>query len=126
MNNKGQTLILFILIVPVLLLLLAFVVDTGLLLKEHTKINSTTKTILKTTFENRFDENYNEKVVSLFAKNNLPTNNIIITKEEDKVLIAIEYDKESIFGKIIGIQSYKIKSVLSGTLKEGTLQIKKE
>ena len=66
MNNKGQTLILFVLIVPVLLLLLAFVVDTGLLLKERTKINSITRTILKTTFENRFDENYNEKVVSLF------------------------------------------------------------
>lgn len=126
MNNKGQTLILFVLIVPVLLLLLAFVVDTGLLLKERTKINSITRTILKTTFENRFDENYNEKVVSLFEKNNLPTNNIIITKEEDKVLIVVEYDKESIFGKIIGIQSYKIKSVLSGTLKEGILQIKKE
>ena len=126
MNNKGQTLILFVLILTVLILLLAFVIDTGLMLKESTKIDSITRKILKTTYENRFDENYNEKVVSLFEKNNLPTNNIIITKEEDKVLIVVEYDKESIFGKIIGIQSYKIKSALSGILKEGILQIKKE
>ena len=80
-DKKGQTLIAFVIIIPVFLIFLAFVVDMGIYLKEYTKWNSTTRTILKTTYEYKDDEDYKEKVAELYEKNNIPIKNLQIEKE---------------------------------------------
>lgn len=126
MNKRGQTLILFVIMVPIFILLLSFVVDTGMILKEHTKLNNTIKTVLKTTYEIRLDSDYQEKVTNLMQKNNLPTENLQIDIMDNSVKIQNEYAKESIFGKIIGIKEYKIKSVLKIKNENGILVIEKE
>ena len=38
MNNKGQTLVLFIIFIPLLLILAAFVIDVGYIASEKTKL----------------------------------------------------------------------------------------
>lgn len=126
MNKNGQTLILFVLLLPMLILLLAFVIDTGIVLQEKTRVNSLVKTILKTTYEEYLEENYQEKVLELLNKNNIPVEKIDLKITVEEIKIQIEYQKESIFGKIIGISNYKIKSSIKGKIKEGTLKIEKE
>lgn len=126
MNKNGQTLILFVLLLPMLIVLLAFVVDTGIVLQEKTRVNSLVKTILKTTHEEYLEENYQEKVLELLNKNNIPVEKIDLKITVEEIKIQIEYQKESIFGKIIGISNYKIKSSIKGKIKEGTLKIEKE
>lgn len=113
MNHKGQTLVAFVIIVPVLILLLAFVVDTGYLLKEKTKLNSVTKTIIRTTYQDRYELNYKDKVVDLFSKNDIPVDNVLVTISDDDLKISNNYEIDSIFGKIIGLKEYKIKITLS-------------
>lgn len=126
MNKKGQTLIFFVLIIPIFILLLAFIVDTGIVLKESTKLNSTMKTILKTTYEEKNDWNYKEKVESLFIKNEIPTENIILDVKENQIKLSNQYTKESIFGKIIGIKEYKIKNTLLAKKEQERIIIIKE
>lgn len=126
MNKKGQTLILFVLLLPLLLLLMAFVVDTGLVLKERTKLNSVTKTVLKTTYPNRLDSDYIEKVTNLFYQNGIPVEQLKVEVEENQVIIQNEYQKESIFGSIIGIKEYKIKGVLKAKIENEKIKIEKE
>ena len=113
MNKKGQTLI-------------AFVLDTGLLLKEKTKGNSTLRTILKTTYKDYQEENYEEKVKDLLEKNNIPTENTIIKIEETQIHVTNEYEIESIFGSIIGLKTYKIKIGYSASINEEKITITKE
>ena len=126
MNKKGQTLIAFVLLLPIVLLFLAFVVDTGLLLKEKTKGNSTLRTILKTTYKDYQEENYEEKVKDLLEKNNIPTENTIIKIEETQIHVTNEYEIESIFGSIIGLKTYKIKIGYSASINEEKITITKE
>ncbi len=126
MNKKGQTLIAFVLLLPIVLLFLAFVVDTGLLLKEKTKGNSTLRTILKTTYKDYQEENYEEKVKDLLEKNNIPTENTIIKIEEKQIHVTNEYEIESIFGSIIGLKTYKIKIGYSASINEEKITITKE
>lgn len=109
MNKKGQTLIAFVILLPVLLLLLAFVVDTGFLLQENTKLTSTTKTILKTMYEEKENIHFEENVKNLYQKNNIPTENVNLTIHAQEVIIENQYNIESIFGKIIGIKNYPLK-----------------
>ncbi len=126
MNKKGQTLIAFVLLLPIVLLFLAFVVDTGLLLKEKTKGNSTLRTILKTTYKDYQEENYEEKVKDLLEKNNIPTEKTIIKIEETQIHVTNEYEIESIFGSIIGLKTYKIKIGYSASINEEKITITKE
>lgn len=126
MNRKGQTLIVFTLLLPILLLLMAFVIDTGFILKESTRLNSTTKTILKTTFENRRDGSYREEVEQIFKKNDIPITNLQVIVQEDAVQISNSYYVSSIFGKIIGIKEYEIKTDMKARLVDTDLVIKKE
>lgn len=126
MNRKGQTLVVFALLLPILLLFMAFVIDTGFILKESTRLNSTTKTILKTTFENRRDGSYREEVEQIFKKNDIPITNLQVIVQEDAVQISNSYYVSSIFGKIIGIKEYEIKTDMKARLVDTDLVIKKE
>lgn len=126
MNRSGQTLVAFVIIVPVFIIFMAFVVDTGFVLKEYTKLNSTTRTILKTTYDKKMQENYKTQVIKLFDKNNIPTQNVDINFIENKVIVGNEYEVGSIFGQIIGLNSYKVKISLIAYEKDGKVIVEKE
>ena len=126
MNRSGQTLVAFVIIVPVFIIFMAFVVDTGFVLKEYTKLNSTTRTILKTTYDKKMQENYKTQVIKLFDKNNIPTQNVDINFIENKVIVGNEYEVGSIFGQIIGLNSYKVKISMIAYEKDGKVIIEKE
>lgn len=112
MNNKGQTLILFVIIVPIFIIFLAFVVDIGIIEKEKTKLDSTIKTVLKNTYKDKFNVNYEEKVKNILKENNIPIDNLKIRVSND-IEIENDYKINSIFGNIIGIKDYQIKTKIN-------------
>ena len=126
MNHKGQTLVAFVIIIPIFILLLSFVVDTGVILKEYTKLNSLTRTILKTNYQKRFNEDYTEIITKLYKKNNVPVNNLEVIVNDSEVKIINFYDIDSIFGKIIGIKNYDIKTEIKAYQNEDRIIIEKE
>lgn len=126
MNRNGQTLVAFVIIVPVFILILAFVVDTGLILKEATRLNSVTKTILRTTYNERNRSDYKERVINLFEKNDVSVEKLEIVITSDEIKISNHCHVESIFGKIIGLKEYEIKLTLLAQEVNGELIIKKE
>ncbi len=126
MNKKGQTLIAFVILLPVLLLLLAFVVDTGLLLQENTKLTNTTKTILKTMYDKKGEVHFEKDIKNLYQKNNIPTENIKLTVHAQEVIVENQYSIESIFGKIIGIKNYPLKIKMRAFKNTDKIIISKE
>lgn len=109
LNNKGQTLIMFILLIPLILVIMALVVDTSFVFKEKIKFQSVTKTIMKTTYENKDATDFNDKIINLYKKNGIYTNNIVIKVNSDSVVIKNQAKVKSIFGNIIGIKNYEVK-----------------
>ena len=126
MNKKGQTLIAFVILIPALILLMAFVVDTVMVLKENTRLISTTKTILKTMYEERETSTFEEKIKNLYQKNNIPIENIKITVRNNKIFIENNYEIESIFGRIIGIKEYPLQIKMDATKTDEKIIINKE
>ncbi len=126
MNKKGQTLIVFVLLLPLVLLFLAFVVDTGILIKEQIKSNSTLKSILITTYKDKEQVGYEEEIKELLMQNQLPIEGVKIKKNQDEVSVALTYEKESIFGQIIGIKTYKIQVKLKAMEEQNQIKIVKE
>jgi len=109
LNNKGQTLIMFILLIPLILVIMALVIDTSFVYKEKIKFQSVTKTIMKTTYENKDATDFNDKIINLYKKNGIYTNNIVIKVNSDSVVIKNQAKVKSVFGNIIGIKNYEVK-----------------
>lgn len=109
LNNKGQTLIMFILLIPLILVIMALVIDTSFVYKEKIKFQSVTKTIMKTTYENKDATDFNDKIINLYKKNGIYTNNIVIKVNSNSVVIKNQAKVKSVFGNIIGIKNYEVK-----------------
>lgn len=109
LNNKGQTLIMFILLIPFILVIMALVIDTSFVYKEKIKFQSVTKTIMKTTYENKDATDFNDKIINLYKKNGIYTNNIVIKVNSNSVVIKNQAKVKSVFGNIIGIKNYEVK-----------------
>lgn len=124
MNNKGQTLVLFIIFIPILLLLAAFVIDTGMIIYESTKLQSATKTVLRDVYYK--DNKSNEMIIELLKRNDINTANVIINIKEKEISIKNSYAVDSIFGKIVGLNKYNIKVNLKAFEDNNKLRIIKE
>ncbi len=111
MNNKGQTLVVFIIFIPVIILLMAFIVDTSLMYIAKSKLNDLSKTIIKEIYD---IEDKNSKVEELLNVNEINYNNYDVEINDNKVKLSIEEEIDSVFGSMIGNESYTIKSEITG------------
>ena len=57
MNNKGQVLVVFVILLPIFLLILGFVIDYGLLYSEKKNIDDSTHDALNYYLNNLDDSN---------------------------------------------------------------------
>ena len=110
-NKKGQTLILFIILIPLILGVMAVVVDVGLLISKNSNLKETTKIVIKDSLNNNLNE---EEIRELFIKNKIVVDNLEIKLDNDKIEIKNKVKIDSIFGAIIGLKKYTIKIDIMG------------
>lgn len=107
LNNKGQTLVIFILLLPIFLALCAFVIDVGLMSYENIKLKNVTKSILTSVVEkNKIND---ESIKDLYHKNDININNLEIKITPETINIENDYYIPSIFGKILQIEEYEVR-----------------
>jgi hypothetical protein len=122
-NNRGQALILFVLFIPLLCFISAFVIDSGLMIKNKIKLDDTTKIIIKEVFDNK--ENSEDIARNLYKENNFSTEKFKYKIDGNILYIENEITVESIFGGVIGLQDYNIKSKYKAYLDGDVLIIEK-
>ena len=113
MNKKGQSLILFVIMIPIFLGLCALVVDVGYMISKNVELKEVSKMIIEDYFED-FDS---LKIKNLYEENNIPVDHLEINIHEDAIHIVNYYEIDSIFGSVIGISSYDIRIDITGTIK---------
>lgn len=124
-NNHGQTLIIFVILIPLLLAIMAFVVDISYMYNEKLHLENTTKTIINENYKNRLDEDIEKKIKDLYKKNDIKINNLKIVGSQEYLQIKNNYKIDSIFGKVIGLKKYPIKVNLKGYEENNKIIIKK-
>lgn len=125
MNNKGQTLVMFIVFLPLLLIIMATVIDISLMYYEKNKLDNLTMMITEYGIGHIEDENIEEKINKLIIENDDEIKTKQIQIKVNKLEIILSKTTESTFGKIIGIEEYKITSKYIGTNIENKKEIKK-
>ena len=124
LNRKGQSLIVFIIIIPIFLLLFILIYDIGNLTYEKQELDNINKIIIDYGLDNINDLNIVEEMYAL-AKNNNDKVNYKIKFIDNEFYITSKYYVKGVFTKIINIDGYLAKSSYKGYLDNKKHIIKK-
>ena len=119
MNRKGQVLVLFLLLLPILLMLLAIVVDLGLLMTRTYKVKSSVKEAI--TYGLKTDD---MEGMELLLNKNIDDDYSI--KNNDNIEIEINGSYKAILGNILNKKIYKYKFKYLGYIDNEEIIIREE
>lgn len=111
LNNNGQSLVMFICLLPILLLIVLAIVDVSRMVIEKNKLNNINYIAISYYSSHKEDDDVTERIISLVKRNDEDIINVRINK--DKNTIYLDKKIDSTMGKIIGISEYEIVSEYS-------------
>lgn len=119
-NEKGQVLVLFIMILPLLLLGGACIVDSSYMLYQKNRLDNINRDVLNSV--NNSSSLSEEVIDEIIRENDAKIVNDEISIDE-KIVIKNHVMVDSLFGKIIGIDKYRVNSEVSVKAKRLILDI---
>ena len=114
MNNKGQTLVLFVLMLPIIIFIMLLVIDVSNMVITKQELNNINKMVLNYGLDIIEEENIENKLEDMINKN-ISTNEHTIKIDDGKIEIDL---KKEIKGIITKKKIYEVKSVYKGYIKE--------
>lgn len=120
LNNKGQSLVMFVILMPIILLSLGLGIEVALISYNKIKISSVTKSILA----NCIDRCEKNDIIELYNKNDIMIDNLQIDIS-DGMKISGETKFKSFIAEIIGIEEHTMKIELRGYLNNNKIYYEK-
>lgn len=126
LNNKGQSLAMFIIFIPFFIMIGAYIIDLGFAKYNSNKLDSINKLVIKYGLLN-IDEEPKEEMIKLIYKNDskIDRYNIVINESENTVRIELEKSTKGFFGSIIDKEIYKEISSYTGSIKNNNIVIER-
>ncbi len=112
MNNKGQSLITFILIIPIIILIALALYDISNMVMLKNELRNISYIVLDYGIDNIDDDNVVEHMEALVLKNKNDIDDISVVKDSDDKLYVVLYD--SINTKISFSNVFRIKASYVG------------
>lgn len=123
-NNKGQSLVMFVLIIPIFLLILTLVYDVGNAIYEKDRLSNTNYLTIEYGLNN-IDTVTENDLKNLIEQNTSNLKYIYITIEENQIEIKMEKDAKSIIGKMFNFNLVKIISHYEGKIINNQKEIER-
>ena len=120
MNKHGQVLVMFVILIPIIILLLLGIVETGNLLYKKSEVISLTKMIIA----NNIEEKSKDDIINIYKDNKVDVVSVSVIINND-INVKVTYNIPSTFGSLIGKEKYKVTLNLIGK-KEGNKYIYKK
>lgn len=124
LNNKGQSLALFIVIIPIILLMFVFVYDVGNSMYEKNRLSNACETAMEYGLSN-IDTVNESDLIDLIMKNTDNVNNISVVIENSKIEIKAEKEINNIFDGISGLNIDNIQCEYHGKINNGKKEIER-
>jgi len=125
-NNRGQTLVVFILLLPIFLMIAAIIVDSGILFNEKRKIDNTVKEALTYGINHITEEEVINDIKKLINKNISDVKKLDVEINNEIIIIELKKIKESVFSFIFEKYSHDIESSYRGYKDNNDIIIKEE
>lgn len=115
LNNRGQSLVMFIILLPILLLIFTLVYDVGNAIYEKDKISNINYMVVEYALDNIDDVNEDD-LKTLILKNDDNIDDVSIVIINNGVDISLQKDINGVFGKIFNFNLTFIRSEYSGRI----------
>lgn len=123
LNNKGQSLVLFIVILPIMLFMLVLVYDIGNAIYEKNRLSNVNYMVTSYALDN---ENISESdIVNLINKNVNGLSNIKVIINDDKVNVSLSKNIKGVFGRMFDFNLITAYSEYVGYIDNGNKIIEK-
>jgi len=100
MNNKGQALVIFVVILPILLIIFTLIIELGFLYLEKKNISNNVIDSLEYYLDNITEENIDIKVKKILNENIKNVENITINDTNNYIEISVFKTRKSIYSII--------------------------
>lgn len=124
LNNKGQSLVMFIIVIPIILLIFTLVYDVGTAIYEKNRLSNTNYMTIGYALDNIEKINEND-LIEVIMKNTDDLSNISVTIEDNTVNISISKNIRGILGKMFGFNLIEANSEYKGYITENGEKIEK-
>ncbi len=114
MNKHGQSLITFILILPLITLFVAFFIDSSLCIMEKNKIEGIITSNMKEALDN--DIRDEEKIKKAILKND--DLEVLVSVLDDDLKINVKSHKKTVFGNMLKFPWYDLKFNYCGNYQD--------
>ena len=125
MNNRGQVLVVFIILLPIIIGLGALLIDMGFNRYQVNKLNNLNQMVVSYGLNNIEDDNVYNKMISLMLDNDSKIDNYKLEIKNKKISLTINKTIDSILGKLLKIDNYYLESKYIGYLNDGQKIIEK-
>ena len=119
MNNKGQSLVTFVILIPLLLIVCGMVIEFANISYQKHQLTSVTKTIISSiiTTDKMLDNELKNDIIKLYNDNNIKVDDLLV-ESNNYLKINATAHADSFLGKIINKDYYEIKVSLIGEINE--------
>ena len=116
MNNKGQTLVMFIVIIPILISIMVLVIDLGSAFTKKQELNNVNKLVIEYGLDNLDQENLESDLTSYITMNAKDLSNVKVTVENNTINVTTKAYIDGIISKALNIDGFEIVSEYHGYL----------
>lgn len=116
LNNKGQTLVMFIVIIPILISIMVLVIDLGSAFTKKQELNNVNKLVIEYGLDNLGQENLESDLTSYITMNAKDLSNVKVTVENNTINVTTKAYIDGIISKALNIDGFEIVSTYQGYL----------
>lgn len=124
-NNKGQTLALFVIILPILLLLLVLIIDVGRMIVLKLELNNISEIVLDYGIDNIENEDIKDELINLVKLNKKDIDKADVRILDDKIFLDLSCDGEGVFSSLINATLFTIETNYVGYMENGKKRIER-
>ena len=118
LNNKGQTLVLFVMLLPIMLLVMVLVFDIGKSIVEKQKLDNISFMIVSYGIEHSKDDNIEGTLKELVTLNYKDATDVEILVKDDHVSVSLSGKVKGVFGNLVGKSFFEVRSYYIGNIND--------
>ena len=125
LNNKGQTLVMFIVIIPILISIMVLVIDLGSAFAKKQELNNVNKLVIEYGLDNLDQENLESDLTSYITMNAKDLSNVKVIVENNTINVTTKAYIDGIISKALNIDGFEIVSEYHGYLSASEKRIER-
>ena len=126
LNSKGQSLVLFVLVLPILIFILIIVIDIGKIILLKQELSNISEIVLDYGLDKiNEEEGIETEIKNLIKLNKSDIDKIDLYIEDEKIYIKLEDKSEGIFSGFIDISIFNIKTSYVGYIENDEKRIER-